>query len=142
MLFISLLFFHQMEKLTKQQQAEAEWSTCQTPPEWPAHCPVRTTLNVLGGKWKLLVLSCLLEGPRRYGELKRLMPEITEKMLIQELRELELDGIVARRVYQQVPPKVEYYLTELGEQVHPLFDSLISWGQGYLQRDKVLATQH
>lgn len=130
-----------MEKLTKQQQAEAQWSSRQAPPGFPpAYCPVRTTLNVLGGKWKLLVLSCLLQGPRRYGELRRLMPEITEKMLIQELRELELDGLVARQVYQQVPPKVEYHLTALGQQVHPLFESLISWGQGYLQREQAPAT--
>lgn len=123
-----------MEKLTKQQQASHYWRTAADTPPANAYCPVRTTLNVLGGKWKLLVLSCLLEGPRRYGELKRLMPEITEKMLIQELRELELDGMVARQVYQQVPPKVEYHLTELGQQVQPLFRALVGWGQDYIAR--------
>ncbi|MCC3155845.1 helix-turn-helix transcriptional regulator [Hymenobacter sp. 15J16-1T3B] len=125
-----------MEKLTKQQQAEAEWQLCPLPAPPNAFCPVRTTLNVLGGKWKLLVLSYLLDGPRRYGELKRLMPEITEKMLIQELRELELDAIVTRTVYQQVPPKVEYHLTEHGRRIQPLFTELIGWGQGYLQRER------
>lgn len=124
-----------MEKLTKQQQAAQYWRTATDAlPPANAYCPVRTTLNVLGGKWKLLVLSYLLEGPRRYGELKRLVPEITEKMLIQELRELELDGMVARQVYQQVPPKVEYYLTELGQQVQPLFRALVGWGQDYIAR--------
>lgn len=121
-----------MEKLTKQQQASNQWRNSTATPPPNAYCPVRTTLNVLGGKWKLLVLSYLLDGPRRYGELKRLVPEITEKMLIQELRELELDGMVARQVYQQVPPKVEYHLTELGQQVKPLFGALVGWGLDYM----------
>ncbi len=69
---------------------------------------------MLGGKWKLLILSYLLDEPRRYGELRRLIPEITEKMLIQELRDLETDGIVARTVHQVVPPRVDYSLTEQG----------------------------
>ncbi|RTQ53671.1 transcriptional regulator [Hymenobacter gummosus] len=128
-----------MDKLTKQQQASQQWQASTTPPPPNAYCPVRTTLNVLGGKWKLLILSYLLHEPRRYGELKRLVPEITEKMLIQELRELELDGIVARRVYQQVPPKVEYYLTDLGQEVKPLFQALVGWGQDYIQRTGVPA---
>ncbi|MBC8082297.1 MAG: helix-turn-helix transcriptional regulator [Hymenobacter sp.] len=123
-----------MQKLTKQQAAEAFW---QTAPE-PAlchFCPVRTTLNVLGGKWKLLILSYLLQDTRRYGELRRLLPEITEKMLIQELRELEQDGIVRRTVYQQVPPKVEYTLTGHGRRVNPLLDAFLTWGHDYLRRD-------
>jgi DNA-binding HxlR family transcriptional regulator len=91
-------------------------------------------MNVLGGKWKLLILSYLLHAPRRYGELRRLIPEITEKMLIQELRELELDGILTRTVYQQVPPKVEYQLTQQGQLIQPLLDALRQWGEGYLQR--------
>ena len=123
-----------MAKLTKQQAAAAEWQQ-HTAPAPNDFCPVRTTLNVLGGKWKLLVLSYLLQDTRRYGELRRLMPEVTEKMLIQELRELEQDGIVQRTVYQQVPPKVEYTLTEHGRQVQPLLESLVAWGHSYLQRD-------
>lgn len=123
-----------MQKLTKQQAAAAHWLAAAEADQF-AFCPVRTTLNVLGGKWKLLILSSLLQEARRYGELRRLMPEITEKMLIQELRELEQDGIVARTVYQQVPPKVEYTLTEHGRRVQPLLDSLAAWGHGYLQRD-------
>ncbi|QIX61742.1 helix-turn-helix transcriptional regulator [Hymenobacter lutimineralis] len=122
-----------MQKFTKQQAAEAQWRGKAEPGPFD-FCPVRTTLNVLGGKWKLLILSYLLEGTRRYGELRRLMPEITEKMLIQELREMEQDGLVQRVVYQQVPPKVEYLLTEHGQQVQPLLNSLVAWGQGYLTR--------
>ena len=121
-----------MSKLTKQQVAEAYWSSAEA--ERSLTCPVRTTLNVLGGKWKLLILSYLLDGPRRYGELRRLMPEITEKMLIQELRELENDGIVARTVHQTVPPRVDYGLTEQGQRVQPLFGELVGWGKQYLDR--------
>ncbi|SHI35600.1 transcriptional regulator, HxlR family [Hymenobacter daecheongensis DSM 21074] len=123
-----------MQKQTKQQVAEAAWQTAVEPGPFN-FCPVRTTLNVLGGKWKLLILSYLLQNTRRYGELRRLLPEITEKMLIQELRELELDGIVQRTVYQQVPPKVEYTLTEHGRRVSPLLDALLVWGHEYLRRD-------
>lgn len=127
-----------MQKLTKQQLAEAEWCRATEPGPFD-FCPVRTTLNVLGGKWKLLILSYLLQGTHRYGELRRLMPEITEKMLIQELREMEQDGIVRRVVYQQVPPKVEYTLTEHGQRVQPLLNSLLDWGQGYLTRASAAA---
>ena len=123
-----------MSKLTKQQTAEAYWSSAQAEAERNLTCPVRTTLNVLGGKWKLLILSYLLDEPRRYGELRRLMPEITEKMLIQELRELETDGIVARTVHQTVPPRVDYSLTEQGKRVQPLFGELVGWGEQYLGR--------
>ena len=121
-----------MSKPTKQQTAEAYWSTADA--ERTLTCPVRTTLNVLGGKWKLLILSYLLDEPRRYGELRRLMPEITEKMLIQELRELETDGIVARTVHQTVPPRVDYSLTAQGRRVQPLFGELVGWGMQYLGR--------
>ena len=122
-----------MAKLTKQQSAKEYWSSTQT--ERRLICPVRTTLNLLGGKWKLLILSYLLDEPRRYGELRRLMPEITEKMLIQELRDLEADGIVARTVHQTVPPRVDYALTEQGQRVRPVFAELLGWGVQYLERD-------
>jgi len=121
-----------MLKPTKQQQAEILALAHRT-----GHsliCPVRTTLNVLGGKWKLLILSYLLDEPRRYGELRRLMPEITEKMLIQELRELETDGVVARTVHQVVPPRVDYALTAQGERVRPVLAELLGWGAQYLSR--------
>ena len=126
-----------MTKGTKQQHAESYWRSTAT--ERSLVCPVRTTLNVLGGKWKLLILSYLLDEPRRYGELKRLMPEITEKMLIQELRDLEADGIVARTVHQTVPPRVDYSLTEQGQSVRPFFSALLDWGFQYLSRDSAVA---
>lgn len=122
-----------MSKKTKQQDYEQDWRAGEDPVSLE-FCPVRTTMNVLGGKWKLLILSYLLHGPYRYGELRRLMPEITEKMLIQELRELEHDGVAQRTVYQQVPPKVEYTLTEQGQLVRPVLEALLTWGQGYLRR--------
>lgn len=93
-------------------------------------------MNVLGGKWKLLLLSYLAEGPRRYGELRRLVPEITEKMLIQELRALETDGLVRRTVHQTVPPRVDYELVGPGQQVRPLLEALLTWGNSYLSREK------
>ena len=89
---------------------------------------------MLGCKWKLLILSYLLDEPRRYGKLRRLMPEITEKMLIRELRDLETDGVVARTVHQTVPPRVEYSLTEQGQRVRPVFTELLGWGIQYLGR--------
>jgi DNA-binding HxlR family transcriptional regulator len=122
-----------MPKPTKQQHAEAYWVGTSLN---NIACPVRTGLNVLGGKWKLLILSYLLDQSRRYGELRRLMPEITEKMLIQELRDLETDGIVMRTVHQQVPPRVDYSLTEQGQRVRPVFMELLGWGLHYLEREK------
>ena len=123
-----------MKKPTKQQAAEAYWSAANSPGR-NLTCPVRTSLNVLGGKWKLLILSYLLDQSRRYGELRRLIPEITEKMLIQELRELEADGILTRTVQQTVPPRVDYALTERGRKVQPVFAALLGWGLDYLKRD-------
>jgi len=121
-----------MPEITKQQTAEAHWTTVGAGRN--LICPVRTALNVLVGKWKLLILSYLLDEPRRYGELRRLMPEITEKMLIQELRDLEADGIVGRTVHQTVPPRVDYSLTEQGQRVRPVFAELLGWGVQYLGR--------
>ncbi len=120
--------------MTKQDRLLSQMD--ETTPIPPVACPVRTTMNVLGGKWKLLILSYLLDRPHRYGELRRVIPEITEKMLIQELRELEADGIVSRTVHQQVPPRVDYGLTEQGERVRPLLGSMIDWSSGYLKSRK------
>jgi DNA-binding HxlR family transcriptional regulator len=97
---------------------------------------VQATLNVLGGKWKILILWHLKDQTRRFGELKRLMPEITEKMLIQQLRELESDGIVARMVYAEVPPKVEYSFTDYGRSLEPVLHALCDWGEAHLSRGK------
>jgi DNA-binding HxlR family transcriptional regulator len=91
-------------------------------------CPVRTAIAVLGGKWKPLVVYYLRTGTKRFSELRRAIPEATQQVLTQQLRELEADGIVARTVYAVVPPKVEYDLTVLGRQLGPIFDLLERWG--------------
>jgi DNA-binding HxlR family transcriptional regulator len=95
---------------------------------------VQTTLKVLGGKWKILILWHLKDRPRRFSELKRSMPEITEKMLIQQLRELEKDEVVNRHVYADVPPKVEYSFTEYGRTLEPVLQALCNWGEAHLDR--------
>lgn len=95
---------------------------------------VQTTLKVLGGKWKILILWHLKDKIRRFSELKRLIPEITEKMLIQQLRELEKDGIVNRNVYSDVPLKVEYSFTDYGKSLEPVLRSLCDWGEQHLKR--------
>ena len=93
---------------------------------------VQTTLKVLGGKWKILILWHLKDQTRRFSELKRLMPEITEKILIQQLRELEKDGIVNRNVYSDVPHKVEYSFTDYGRSLEPVLQVLCNWGEEHL----------
>lgn len=96
--------------------------------------PAEATLEVLGGKWKLLIL-CHLNcgpGPKRTSELKRNIPDITHKMLTQQLRELEEDGIITRTVYNQVPPKVVYEMSELGRSLKSILDQLDQWGEQYI----------
>ncbi len=96
------------------------------------YCSVELTLQVIGGKWKPIIIYRLGEdGTLRFSEVKRAIPNITQKMLTQQLRELEADGVVHREVYPQVPPKVEYSLTELGHSVMPLMKSLCQWGVKY-----------
>jgi len=97
-------------------------------------CPVETTLDVIGGKWKGIILYHLIDGPRRFNEFRRLYPGITQFMLTLQLRELERDGIVHREVYKQVPPKVEYSLTEFGRTLEPIILSMRNWGDTYRDR--------
>ena len=93
------------------------------------YCPASYTLEIIGGKWKLLILYYLKDGTiRRNGELLRLIPNITQKMLTRQLRELELDDIVHREVYPVVPPKVEYSITERGKTLIPIIDAMVAWG--------------
>ena len=95
-------------------------------------CSVELALQVIGGKWKPIILWHLRSGEcRRFGELRRSMPNVTQKMLTQQLRELESDGLVLRTVHPQVPPKVEYALTGLGASVLPVLDQLCSWGRQF-----------
>lgn len=96
---------------------------------------VEATLEVIGGKWKCVILCHLTHGKRRTSDLKRLMPRITQKMLTQQLRELEDDGIVERIVYNQVPPKVEYALSEYGASLKPILDSLCNWGEMHIIKE-------
>lgn len=98
------------------------------------HCPTGATLHVLGGKWNILILYSLINGTKRFNELRRLMPDITQRMLTNQLRELEKLKIVDRKVYAQVPPKVEYSLTEIGETLKPILCELAKWGENYLKK--------
>ena len=96
-------------------------------------CAVESTLDIIGGRWKVLILRELLLGVRRFNELHRSLHGITQKMLTQQLRELEEDGIIHREVYLQVPPKVEYSLTELGKTLQPILNAMHEWGLQYLE---------
>ncbi|OIK14735.1 transcriptional regulator, HxlR family [Bacillus sp. OV322] len=95
---------------------------------------VEATLEVIGGKWKCVILCHLTHGKKRTSELKRLMPNITQKMLTQQLRELEDDGVINRIIYQQIPPKVEYELSEYGWSLKEILDSLCLWGENHITR--------
>lgn len=95
---------------------------------------VEATLEVIGGKWKCVILCHLQHGTKRTSELKRLMPAITQKMLTQQLRELEQDGIINRITYNQVPPKVEYELSDYGRSLQTILDSLCAWGESHLNK--------
>ncbi|BAY19562.1 putative transcriptional regulator [Anabaenopsis circularis NIES-21] len=95
-------------------------------------CEVETTLKVIGGRWKVLIIRELITGVKRFGELQRALPGITQKMLTQQLREMEEDGIVHRQVYAQIPPKVEYSLTLLGESLKPILYAMHDWAVEHL----------
>lgn len=90
---------------------------------------IEATLEILGGKWKALIVCLLITGTKRTGELQRLIPAISQKVLIQQLRELERDGIIGRHVYNEMPPKVEYYITEYGVTANKIIDVMCSWGR-------------
>ncbi|WP_410985710.1 winged helix-turn-helix transcriptional regulator [Bacillus cereus] len=96
--------------------------------------PIEATLDVVGGKWKVVLLCILLNGKKRTSEIKRTMPSITQKMLTQQLRELEADGIINRTVHSQVPPKVEYSLSEYGQTLTAVLDCMCEWGQYHIQK--------
>jgi DNA-binding HxlR family transcriptional regulator len=93
--------------------------------------PIELSLEIIGGKWKIPIIWRLKDDPKRYGELKKLLSGVTHKMLTQQLRELESDEIISRKVYPEVPPKVEYDLTLLGKSVIPIIDLLREWGEEY-----------
>ncbi|GMA64424.1 helix-turn-helix transcriptional regulator [Alicyclobacillus fastidiosus] len=96
------------------------------------NCEKELTLSVIGGKWKMIILWYIgLDSPQRFSKLRRLLPNVTPKMLTTQLRELEEDGIIYRKVYQQVPPKVEYTLTEHGKSLIPILELMYQWGKAY-----------
>lgn len=96
-------------------------------------CAITASLDVLGGKWKVFILSQLAQGTRRFGELKKAIPAVTQKMLTQHLRELEEAGLIARAIYPEVPPRVEYRLTPHGLTLRPVLQALNSWGREHLR---------
>ncbi len=100
----------------------------------PSDCPVEAALNRIGGKWKGLIVLRLLVRTRRFNELLRSLPGCTQRMLTNQLRELEADGIVHRKVYAEVPPRVEYSLTEMGRELLPVVRTMCEWGQKHVQK--------
>jgi DNA-binding HxlR family transcriptional regulator len=99
-------------------------------------CPVETTIAVIGGRWKVLVIHHLLERPRRFGELSRLLEGVSARTLTRQLRELEACGVIHREVYQQIPPMVEYSLTPSGKQLEPILLAMHAWGETYGVREE------
>lgn len=99
-------------------------------------CPVETTLLLIGDKWKVLILRDLMEGTKRFGELKKSIGSVTQKVLTAQLRTMEQSGLVHRKVYAEVPPRVEYTLTETGYSLKPVLDSMQDWGFWYKAQNK------
>lgn len=113
--------FKEVSMLTKEEMPE---------------CPVATTVALIGSKWKLLILRNLLARPWRFNELKRDLTGISQKVLTDSLRSMEADGIITRTVYPEVPPRVEYALSELGESMRPVIRSMEEWGKAYKQNNQ------
>lgn len=105
-----------------------------TKEELPA-CPVATTVQMIGSKWKLLIMRNLLVRPWRFNELKKDLEGISQKVLTDSLRSMESDGIIIRTVYPEVPPRVEYALSELGESMRPIMDAMEAWGRAYKEQN-------
>lgn len=101
---------------------------------WKTGCDVEATLSVIGGRWKPVIVCHLLEGKKRFGELTRLIPNATQRMITLQLRELEADGVLVRHVYAEVPPRVEYELTEFGKSLLPVLTSMRDWGKEFKER--------
>ncbi|MAX32014.1 MAG: HxlR family transcriptional regulator [Halomonadaceae bacterium] len=104
-------------------------------------CSVEAAIEAIGGKWKGVILFHLMDGTKRFNELRRLMPSVTQRMLTKQLRELERDGIVHRHVYAEVPPRVEYRLTAFGETLEPILKELEAWGSQYLNKLAALRSE-
>lgn len=102
--------------------------------ELPA-CPVETTLMLIGDKWKVLILRDLMDGTRRFGQLKQSVGNVSQKVLTAQLRDMEAKGLLSRKVYAEVPPRVEYTLTELGRSLKPILDAMWTWGTDYKRQN-------
>ncbi len=98
-------------------------------------CPVETTLMLIGDKWKVLILRDLLGGTKRFGELKKSIGHVSQKVLTAQLRDMETQGLLTRKVYAEVPPRVEYTLTETGYSLAPVLDAMKQWGEEYKQKN-------
>ena len=109
-------------------------AACEAPDGYS--CPVEATIDIIGGKWKSVILYHLIDDKKRFNELRRLIPGVTQRMLTLQLRELERDGIVCRTIYKQVPPKVEYSLTEFGKTLIPIISQMMNWGASYAGKIK------
>lgn len=103
--------------------------------ELPA-CPVEITMGLIGDKWKVLIIRDLLTGTKRFGELKKSLNTITQKVLTNNLRQMETSGLIERKVYAEVPPRVEYSLTDTGLSLKPILDSMVIWGNEYREMKK------
>jgi len=101
---------------------------------WKTGCDVEATLSVIGGRWKPVLVCHLLGGKKRFGELRRLVPNATERMITLQLRELESDGVVSREVFAEVPPRVEYDVTDYGRSLQPILESMQAWGREFKAR--------
>ena len=99
-------------------------------------CPVEITMGLIGEKWKVLIIRDLLTGKKRFGELKKSVTGITQKVLTNNLRQMEASGLIKRKVYAEVPPRVEYSLTETGLSLKPVLDSMVEWGNDYREKQK------
>lgn len=97
-------------------------------------CPVETTLMLISDRWKVLIIRDLLDGTKRFGELKKSIGSISQKVLTSNLREMEADGLVNRKVYAEVPPRVEYTLTDTGYSLKPILDAMVEWGMEYKRK--------
>lgn len=106
--------------------------------ELPA-CPVETTLTLISDKWKVLILRDLLQGTKRFGELKKSIGHVSQKVLTSQLRQMEDSGLLTRKIYAEVPPRVEYTLTDVGYSLKPIMDAMWAWGEEYKRRNELNA---
>lgn len=107
-------------------------------PKKEVFCPVETTLSVIAGRWKIIIIYYLMDGPKRFNELQRLLGNITHRTLTQQLRELQQSGLVLRKDYKEIPPRVDYRVSELGKTLKPVLDALHVWGEQHPDASKSL----